>query len=196
MAAKPKSSIKPSPEQLIALWTRVVETQEHFNEMSVKSRQLGLTFVAAALGLSIVLFNRSDDHYFWRFAVCDMQIELHVSVLIILATAFAVYGVRQLDLEVYHKMLRGAVTFGEDLEEQHLRKMLGLRMGMTQAISHFSRYTDADVDKSAPSGFRYTGSIRKNAREKIARFYTVVIVFLLLAATAILVISNLSLAPK
>ena len=40
-------------EQYIAIWAKAVDTQMHFNEMSVKSRQLGLTFVAAALGVGI-----------------------------------------------------------------------------------------------------------------------------------------------
>ncbi|WP_296765565.1 hypothetical protein [Sediminimonas sp.] len=36
-------------QMYIQIWSRVVETQMHFNEMQVKSRQLGLTFVTAAL---------------------------------------------------------------------------------------------------------------------------------------------------
>jgi hypothetical protein len=38
------------PEQhdrYISIWSKVIDTQMHFNEMAVKSRQLGLTFVAA-----------------------------------------------------------------------------------------------------------------------------------------------------
>ena len=48
-------------QQYITIWTKAVDTQMHFNEMSVKSRQLGLTFVAAALGLAIVLLSRHED---------------------------------------------------------------------------------------------------------------------------------------
>jgi hypothetical protein len=33
---------------LIEIWKQAVETQKHFNDMCVKSRQLGLTFVAAS----------------------------------------------------------------------------------------------------------------------------------------------------
>lgn len=46
------------PEQhdrYISIWSKVIDTQMHFNEMAVKSRQLGLTFVAAALGVAVVL---------------------------------------------------------------------------------------------------------------------------------------------
>jgi hypothetical protein len=32
----------------LAIWEKAVDTQMHFNEVSVKVRQFGLTFVAAA----------------------------------------------------------------------------------------------------------------------------------------------------
>ena len=54
----------PSTEQqeiYVAIWAKAVDTQMHFNEMAVKSRQFGLAFVAAALGLGIVLFIRRDE---------------------------------------------------------------------------------------------------------------------------------------
>ncbi|WP_339028292.1 hypothetical protein WI604_26100 [Bradyrhizobium symbiodeficiens] len=44
---------------LIDIWKQAVETQKHFNDMCVKSRQLGLTFVAASLGAALYLFIRS-----------------------------------------------------------------------------------------------------------------------------------------
>jgi hypothetical protein len=111
----------------------------HFNEMSVKSRQLGLTFVAAALGVAIFLFTRTDGKFEVSKTICGLNVKFHVAVLIVLAAALAVWAVRILDLNVYHKMLRGAVAFGEDLEETKIKPVIGLEMGMTQAISHFSR---------------------------------------------------------
>ena len=49
--------VPPADQQeiYVAIWSKAVDTQMHFNEMSVKSRQFGLTFVAAALGLGIAL---------------------------------------------------------------------------------------------------------------------------------------------
>ena len=45
----------------VAIWAKTVDTQMHFNEMSVKSRQFGLGFVAAALGLGILLLSRGQE---------------------------------------------------------------------------------------------------------------------------------------
>src|SRR5438874_2120227 len=44
---------------LVEIWKQAVDTQKHFNDMCVKSRQLGLTFVAASLGAAFYLFIRS-----------------------------------------------------------------------------------------------------------------------------------------
>jgi hypothetical protein len=155
-------------EIYVAIWAKAVDTQMHFNEMAVKSRQFGLAFVAAALGLGIVLLIRREE--FTVQVPFLGGFDLHMTVLIAFASAFALYAVRILDLSVYHKMLRGAVTFGEDFEENYMKQIFTLEKGMTQAISHFSRYEDANV--TAKGGkYAYSGQDRKNALTKIKRFY-------------------------
>src|SRR5947207_4450601 len=107
----PSTTEKSQFDTFVTIWQKAVETQMHFNEMSVKSRQLGLTFVAAALGVAIFLFTRTDGKYDVSKTICGINVKFHVAVLIVLAAAMAVWAVRILDLSVYHKMLRGAVTF-------------------------------------------------------------------------------------
>lgn len=162
-------SLPPEQQEIyVSIWAKAVDTQMHFNEMSVKSRQFGLGFVAAALGLGIVLLVRRQEfsipfHFFGGF-------DVHVTVLVVLASAFALYAVMILDLNVYHKMLRGAVAFGEDFEENYMKQIFSLRKGMTQAISHFSRHEDASVSTQDGKYF-YCGQDQKNAFTKIRRFY-------------------------
>ncbi len=167
----------------VEIWTKAVDTQMHFNEMSAKSRQLGLTFVVAALGLGIVLLGRRED-FGLSFSMCGSTYTLHMAGLIFLAAAFAVWGVSILDLHVYHKMLRGAVTFGEDLEENYLKKIVDLDKGMTQAISHYSRFSDASFTRES-GRYKYQGGQLVPASQKIGRFYTTVIIALLVMAVAI-----------
>src|SRR5689334_17158395 len=95
----------PSDQQKIyvAIWQKAIDTQMHFNEMSVKARQFGLTFVAAALGLGIVMLSRGQE-FAMSVPLCG-GFDLNATVLIVLASAFALYAVRLLDLNVYHKML-------------------------------------------------------------------------------------------
>jgi hypothetical protein len=153
----------------VAIWAKTVDTQMHFNEMSVKSRQFGLAFVAAALGLGILLLSRGQE-----FAITIPILggfQLHATVLVILSGAFALYAVSILDLNVYHKMLRGAVSFGEDFEQNYMKQIVDLEKGMTQAISHFSRFEDAVVIPDGDGKYEYRGSKRKNALDKIRTFY-------------------------
>ena len=150
-----------TPEQqeiYVSIWAKAVDTQMHFNEMSVKSRQFGLAFVAAALGLGIALLARNEDFsisisFFGGF-------DLNMTVLIAFAAAVGLYAVKLLDVNVYHKMLRGAVTFGEDFEEKYMKQIFSLEKGMTQAISHFSRYEDASISPQ-PNG-SYTAQFSAN----------------------------------
>jgi hypothetical protein len=152
-------------EFYVAIWAKAVDTQMHFNEVSVKVRQFGLAFVAAALGLAVVMAARGQD------TVIDISgLKLQVSVFIVLASAASMYAVKILDLGVYHRMLRGAVTFGEDFEENYMKRIFDLEKGMTQAISHYSRHDDATTPAS--EGRRqYLGKNMKTAEKKIAKFY-------------------------
>jgi hypothetical protein len=159
----------PSIEQqevYVAIWAKVVDTQMHFNEMAVKSRQFSLGFVAAALGLGIVLLMRHEE--FSLSIPLFGGFDLHMTVLIAFASAFALQAVKILDLNVYHKMLRGAVAFGEDFEQKYMKVIFTLQKGMTQAISHFSRHEDASV--SLQDGqYCYYGQDKKSALKKIRR---------------------------
>lgn len=180
----------PTPEErqlYVTIWSKVVDTQMHFNDMSVKSRQFGLGFVAAALGLGIVLFTRGQDNSF-VVPICG-GFNLDAVVLIVAASAFALYAVKLLDLNVYHKMLRGAVSFGEDFEENYMKEIFTLEKGMTQAISHFSRYENATV-RAQQGKYTYLGERRRNALDKINRFYYVSIGTLLVVALILFLVTG------
>jgi len=176
-------------EQYIAIWSKAVDTQMHFNEMSVKSRQLGLTFVAAALGVGIVLLSRGDAFAF-PIPIMGYDFQLHIAVILLLGAWLALSAVRGLDLMVYHKMLRGAVTFGEDFEQHYMKQIFDLDKGMTQAISHFSRFEDANKKRSDTGKYIYTGEKNVTAEDKIRSFYKNTIRFVLAGAAALLLITN------
>jgi hypothetical protein len=201
-AAPDDEAVDKRNKLLIEIWKQAVDTQKHFNDMCVKSRQLGLTFVAASLGAALYLFIRSTPAgpeaeaavsrsiSAYSFSVCGHTIVLHVSLAIIIAAAAAVYAVKRLDLGVYHQMLRGAVTFGEDLEEKHIKHIAGLQKGMTQAISHFSRHSDAVAKPGTDGRYSYTGDDRRNAGEKLKGFYNFLFFLLALLAFLVFVASN------
>lgn len=115
-----------------------------------------------------------------------------------LAAAAAIAGVSTLDLKVYHKMLRGAVAFGEDLENNHLKAKLGLDKGMTQAISHFSRHPNATAKPATESSkCEYlTGEGEINAGNKIKNFYIFVIASLVIVGGLTLWAGHVGYEPR
>lgn len=204
MGTKSSPSRKPVPvvtvspeaegakhEHYIAIWSKAVDTQMHFNEMQVKSRQLGLTFITATLGVAIVLLSKGDDFSF-EIPIFHLIYKLHVSVVLVIGSWFALKAVKKLDLEVYHPMLRGAVSFGMDFEQNCLKEVFDLEKGMTQSISHFSRFEDAAVEKTANGKYLYSGTKKVTAQGKIGVFYKNTERFLIVSALLLLMFTNSS----
>jgi len=73
-----------------------------------------------------------------------------------------------------------------------MKNIFELNKGMTQAISHFSRFDDASVDAAQNGKYQYTGKIKITAEDKIKAFYTKTIRFLLISALGLFVITNLN----
>lgn len=151
-------------------WKQVIQTQMHFNDLSVRSRQLGLTFVVAALGLSVVMVTQFPESGLTLFGKL-----IHVSAFLTAASAFAVLAVRTLDLGVYHRMLRGSVAFQEAADMRGLAKeIFNMPCGMTEYISAYSRSENAKYNEN---GEVIIGKIR-NAAMKVSVFYNYVFIFL------------------
>lgn len=181
---KHKNNLELEKHKLIkSIWDKAIDTQMHFNEMSVKSRQLGMSFVVAALGLSVVLLSKPEALIslpipcFTAFKLsCPAHLQTHVSAVILLISAVALQAVRILDLNVYHRMLRGAVAFGEDLEASYLRKdLITTKLGMTELVSLYSRNTS--IERQSDGSYKSTKPV--TASIKIGNFYNTVIIILL-----------------
>ena len=168
------------------VWEKAVDTQMHFNEMSVRSRQLGLTFVVAALGLSVLfLIREANALAAIPIPLLDVVLTTHITSLIVLIAAAGLYAVKRLDLGVYHRMLRGAVAFGEELEQGLLRDaLMKTPLGMTEFISLYSHYNEIEKTEEGKKTI-YTGKDAVTAEEKINKFYTISITSLLILAFAI-----------
>ena len=118
-------------------------------------------------------------------------------MIIALAGIVALGAVRLLDLSVYHKMLRGAVKFGEDFEENYMKQIFALEKGMTQAITHFSQYPNAKTILQRDGRYTYEKgkgeeNKRKKARDKIKWFYNILMLSLLVLAVALFFARNFS----
>jgi hypothetical protein len=165
-------------DHLLLVWERAIQTQMHFAELSIKTRQIGMTVVGATLGLAIVL-NRSES----SFMVTLYGWNVPITSILCWTSALILYAIKILDFNVYHQMLRGAVAFNEELEEKNLLKLFGTEKGLTQAISFFSRHPDAQYTDSAYSR-QNVGRIHF-AGNRILLFYWLMIGALILAGLAL-----------
>jgi hypothetical protein len=165
-------------KNLLLVWERAIETQMHFAELSIKTRQIGMTVVGATLALAVVLYR--TDH---QFSIPIWSSNIPVSSILCWTAALVLYAIKLLDVDVYHQMLRGAVAFNEDLEQKQLLKLFGTTLGMTQAISFFSRHPGARFDLgtySHPATNRF-----QMAGLRINHFYWILISALILAGLAL-----------
>jgi hypothetical protein len=64
-----------------------------------------------------------------------------------------------------------------------------LQKGMTQAISHFSRFEDAVVCPNEDGKYDYRGTKRRNALDKLRIFYRMSILILVLTALLLFIVT-------
>jgi hypothetical protein len=170
--------IAKKEDHLLLAWERAIQTQMHFAELSIKTRQIGMTVVGATLGLAIVL-NRSES----GFTLTLHGLTVPITSILCWTSALILYAIKILDVGVYHQMLRGAVAFNEELEEKNLLKLFGTEKGLTQAISFFSRHPDARYVEGTYS--RKNEGRRHFAGNRISLFYWLMIIALILAGLAL-----------
>jgi len=137
-----------------------------------------MTVVGATLALAVVL-NRTNTGFSLTFGTC----EIHITSILCWTAAIVLYAIRVLDVGVYHRMLRGAVAFNEELEEKNLLSLFGTSKGLTQSISFFSRhpgaqYAQGKYSHEDPKSRHYAGN-------RISIFYWIMITTLALAGLAL-----------
>jgi hypothetical protein len=174
-------------DQVIEIWKTSIETQKHFAELSVKMRQIGLTVAGAILAIAVFLVRQDEEPA--SLTVCNFEIP--ILAVLFLAAAFVLIAARIIDVFVYHKMLRGAVSFNEQFERQYPE--IFANIGLTLTISAYSRFKNTPkLDDQCPQfgikEWRETG--RANAGGRILAFYWIPILALLLLAALFLVLAN------
>lgn len=141
MTTSPKPSAPPPEEHAaIALdaWKKVVQTQEHFNEICMKVRTLYATVLAAILSFYGVFLKDSSKH------------SLDVAVFKfdpIIAVCFAIFIASTLfyfvDKQWYHRLLLGAVEQGAAIEDRWGTILPEIKLG-----SKISQKSPVDLSSS------------------------------------------------
>lgn len=173
----------PEVKALICVWERAIQTQMHFAELSIKTRQIGLTIVGATLGLAGLLHKTNSS-----FDIKFLSLDVSSTTILCLAAALTLYSIKILDVNVYHNMLRGAVAFNIAIEPD-LIKRLQLPVGLTESITIQSRNPKARWNKFSRT-WNVSGP-KEDAAERIAKFYRIMIIALVLSAIFFFADANL-----
>ncbi|HEY9092468.1 hypothetical protein [Parasphingorhabdus sp.] len=125
-------------------WKKVVQTQEHFNEICMKVRTLYATVLAAILSLYGVFLKDSKDH---ELEILGFYFDplLFVTLAVFVTTTLFYF----VDKDWYHRLLMGAVAQGTVIEERWGNILPEITLG-----SKISQHSPVDIsDKLALVGF-------------------------------------------
>lgn len=155
---------------LVEIWKQTVSVQQHFNDLCWRIRGLALTALTFAVGAAAVAVREPVV-----VRLFDRDVQLSTIILVLgLAIWQAFYYV---DRQWYHRLLKGAVAHGEELEAL-LRGFVPLPAeGLTKAISKASRY-----EGRPPPLFR---KVEVTSTRRLAHFYGAVSVLLIVLAAAV-----------
>jgi hypothetical protein len=120
------SNPEPSPadlDRIVTIWSRVVQTQEHFNDICMRVRTLYATVIAAIIASYGVLIENSKQ----SFALDKVEIDALVPLT--LAASLAAYLFYFVDRHWYHSLLLGAVAQGAEIEAKWAHKMPEMQLG-------------------------------------------------------------------
>lgn len=154
------------------MWERAILTQMHFAELSIKTRQIGLTVVGAVLALATALQYKGDGNLVMEV----WALKVPITSLLAFSAAAVLFAIRILDVGVYHRMLRGSVKFNEKLEDK-IKEEFGIEKTLTQLVSNYSRY-----NQETKSGDK------KPAGNRILWFYRIMIGLLLVLGLVLIVV--------
>jgi hypothetical protein len=110
-------------DRIVTIWSRVVQTQEHFNDICMRVRTLYATVIAAIIASYGVLIENSKQ------SIALDKVEIDAVVPMTLAASLAAYLFYFVDRHWYHSLLLGAVAQGAEIESKWAHKIPELQLG-------------------------------------------------------------------
>jgi hypothetical protein len=116
----------------IEIWKKIVDVQQHFNDLELRIRNFALAVTGAFLGLG-------------GYAIKDAGIinafgfEVSIAGLVVFSAIFPLFAFYFMDRLWYHRLLESAVKAGIDAESA--LKNLGYKVDLGSQISEHSPFT-------------------------------------------------------
>ncbi len=148
----------------IEIWKKIVDVQQHFNDLELRIRNFALVVTGAFLGLG-------------GYAIKDAGIinafgyEVSIAGLVVFSAILPLSAFYFMDRLWYHRLLQGSVTAGIDAESA--LKDLGYKVDLGSRISESSPFTLWPTKKKIHS------------KTKMDFFYMMLVVALLIVAVCL-----------
>jgi len=125
--------------QVVDAWKKVVDVQQHFNDIQMRIRTVAVTVMTAIVGGSGYAANAK-----WEIGLPSFSFS--ASILILLAGIVAMAAFWYMD-RWYHIFLRASVTHGMKIEKMHAVDME--EIGLATAITEASHNTQLVIGKTS-----------------------------------------------
>ena len=117
---------KEKIENVIKIWEKTIDVQQHFNDIEMKTRNAAVTVMAALLGASGFALKE-------HLVVSIWPIDLPVATLLLMTALLSWCAFYVMDRHWYHRLLIGAVKHGEKIENS--MKGIITEIDLTKSIS-------------------------------------------------------------
>jgi hypothetical protein len=116
-------------EAQLEVWKVTIDVQKHFNDLSLRVRSIAITVLGAFLAAASVTFKEVMPNWYAGGPVW-------LTGLILFAALICWNAFYFMDQHWYHRLLRGAVKHGKELEDTLKTRVPGV--GLTTAIDYAS----------------------------------------------------------
>jgi hypothetical protein len=157
----------------VEIWKKTVDVQQHFNDIEMRIRNYALTLLVAVLGAAALAVREGTV-----LTLGGIETSLAVWILVAGLITWCAFGL--MDGLWYHRLLVGSVKHGIALEQELKGKVPNI--GLTKAIGD-------------NSPFSFMGR-KVHSSAKLAGFYSIVAVLLVVLAVVIQVAALANALPK
>jgi hypothetical protein len=120
---------KERAELLLDAWKKTVDVQQHFNQIEMDIRKTAVTIVGAVAGAAGFVAEKGMLVQAWGW-----RVPVAACVLMAGAVAWVAFGL--MDYFWYHRLLKGSVAHGKELETE--LKSVSVPVDLTNCIGRFS----------------------------------------------------------
>jgi hypothetical protein len=173
-------------KQVVDVWKTIVEVQQHFNDISMRTRSMFVTILLALFASIAFLLDKKSV-----LTICSLRIPF-----VILMPLFGLVGTYLfyfIDRHWYHRLLKGAEKHAMEIEQKYKSEMPEL--SLSEAIGKESPYSPRGLSGVLAkllvrhNDYRDKGELHSEG--KIELFYMVVVLTLVMTMF-VLILNSMS----